>query len=195
MKNLFLIIFFLSIVINQINSADLDLETIRADILKNHNYHRKRHQAEDLVRNTEIEKVAQAYSEQLATIDQMVHSGNQNYGENLFYCYASNKICVTGEAASQSWYDEVKDYNYSNPVFSSKTGHFTQLVWKDTEEIGCGAACNSNNKCYVTCNYYPPGNYRGEFEDNVLPVKNSANNNSPSYIIMTVIFALVISLV
>ena len=50
-------------------------------------------------------------------------------------------------------------------------------------------------KGFVICWYYPPGNYRGEFEDNVLPVKNSANNNSPSYIIMTVIFALVISLV
>ena len=125
----------------------------------------------------------------------MVHSGNQNYGENLYYCYSSNSICVTGEAASQAWYDEVKDYDYSNPGFSSTTGHFTQLVWKDTEEIGCGAACNSNNKCYVTCNYYPPGNYLSEFEDNVLPAKNSANNNSPSRVVVTVVFALVVSLI
>jgi hypothetical protein len=29
-------------------------------------------------------------------------------------------------------------YNWNAPGFSSATGHFTQVVWKATTEVGCG---------------------------------------------------------
>ena len=101
----------------------------------------------------------------------MKHSNNKNYGENLYGCWASRGICITGEQASQDWYDEVSAYDFKNPGFSSATGHFTQLVWKGSTQIGCGAACSSSNWCYVTCNYYPPGNYLSQFANNVFPFK------------------------
>ena len=41
----------------------VDLETVRKNILEDHNYHRKRHQVGDLVRNSEIESIAQTYTE------------------------------------------------------------------------------------------------------------------------------------
>jgi len=56
------------------------------------------------------------------------------------------------------------------------TGHFTQLVWKGSKQIGCGASCNNSNKCYVTCNYYPPGNYIGQFASNVFPLKEDESS-------------------
>ena len=176
MKDLFIILFFHSFFICNIYS--LDLEKIRAEILENHNYHRKRHQVDILVRNAEIEAVAQSYSDHLAEIDEMKHSGNKKYGENLFYCWASRGICVSGKTSSQSWYDEVKDYDYDNPGFAMNTGHFTQLVWKGSKQIGCGASCNNSNKCYVTCNYYPPGNYIGQFTSNVFPLKEDESSYS-----------------
>ena len=61
--------------------------------------------------------------------------------------------CVTGKTASERWYAEVSQYDFSNPHYISGTGHFTQLVWKSSKQIGCGAACNSYNKCFLTCNY------------------------------------------
>ena len=82
-----------------------------------------------------------------------------------------SKICANGETASQRWYDEVQYYDFDNPGFSQKTGHFTQLVWKSSAQIGCGSACNSLNHCYITCNYYPPGNYLNRFDTNVFPLK------------------------
>ena len=177
MKDIILISFLIIAFVIQINA--LDLEKIRSEILTDHNYHRKRHQVDILSRNSEIENVAQAYSEHLSSIEKLIHSDNK-YGENLYYCYASNGICVTGTKASQSWYNEVWQYDFNNPKFTSGTGHFTQLVWKGSKEIGCGAACNSNNKCYVTCNYYPAGNVMGYFANNVFPLKESGGDSGSS---------------
>ena len=195
MKNIILLSpIFISFII-QIYS--LDVEKIRSDILTNHNYHRKRHQVDELERNSEIEQVAQSYSEYLASIETMKHSGNGKYGENLYNCWASNGICITGEKASQSWYDEVKQYNFNNPGFSGGTGHFTQLVWKGSKQIGCGVACSINNKCYVTCNYYPPGNVLSQFDKNVFPLKADVSEGggmSTAGKVVLVIFIIIIIL-
>ena len=153
--------------------SDINLEAIRKDILKNHNYHRKRHQVQNLARNSEIEKIAQEYSKEQAKNDQMEHSSNtyknKPLGENLYSCWSSSSASVNGTRASESWYSEVKSYDFNNPGYKKGIGHFTQLVWKDSKEIGCGAACSSTNNCYVTCNYYPAGNYLDSFPDNVFP--------------------------
>lgn len=38
-----------------------------------------------------------------------------------------------------AWGDEGKDYNFRKPGFAEETGHFTQLVWLATVEVGCAA--------------------------------------------------------
>lgn len=163
--------------------ASLDLEQIRKDILNTHNEYRKKHQVGKLVRDSRIESIAQAYSEKLAAQGTLVHSKNkldgQPLGENLYGGYGGNG--PSGSAASKMWYDEVKNYNYNNPRFDMNTGHFTQLVWKESEKIGCGAACGSS-MCIITCNYFPAGNfgYEPDYARNVLPyveVDDSKPNN------------------
>ena len=175
MEKKILSIFIFALFISQFNS--LDLEKIRSELLDNHNYHRKRHQVENLVRSAEIEKVAQSYSEYQASINTMKHSDNEKYGENLYSCGASYGECVTGKTASERWYAEVSQYDFSNPHYISGTGHFTQLVWKSSKQIGCGAACNSYNKCFLTCNYYPPGNSLSDFANNVFPLKEGGDDD------------------
>ena len=45
----------------------------------------------------------------------------------------------------QRWYDEVKDFpaanveSFSTDGAGATIGHYTQIVWGDTEYIGCGA--------------------------------------------------------
>ena len=157
--------------------SNLDLEAIRKNILTNHNKYRKLHQVEDLKRNSDIEKIAQEYSEYLASINKLVHSKNtykgSSLGENLYGAWGTT---LTGTDASEDWYSESADYDYNNPGYTSGIGHFTQLVWKGSKEIGCGAACNGG--CFITCNYYPAGNILNTFASNVFPISENQSNFS-----------------
>ena len=156
----------------------VDLENVRKNILKDHNYHRKRHQVGDLVRNSEIESIAQTYTEKIANSGNVKHSNNQykgrDLGENLFW-YFSGSVTLTGTDASQSWYNEVEYYDFNNPGFTNDVGHFTQLVWKGSNQIGCGAHCGVY--CVITCNYYPAGNYLNDFANNVFPEKEEESDD------------------
>ncbi len=44
------------------------------------------------------------------------------------------------EAATKAWYDEIKDYDFNLSRFSAATGHFTQVVWKNSKQVGFGVA-------------------------------------------------------
>ncbi|KAL9935854.1 hypothetical protein V8E36_005431 [Tilletia maclaganii] len=100
-----------------------------------------------------------------------------NYGENLAagtgnYAYTSG---------IDAWYNEISQYNFANPGFSSATGHFTQLVWASSTIVGCAR----NTQCipqqlglgtgfgsqatFIVCQYRPPGNVIGNFTQNVFP--------------------------
>lgn len=67
------------------------------------------------------------------------------------------------------WYAEESQYNYDDPVFSSGTGHFTQLVWRASTQIGFGATLATSGNWIVVAEFDPPGNVEGQFAANVLP--------------------------
>ena len=48
----------------------------------------------------------------------------------------------------------MKKYSYIFPGFSKKTGHFTQVVWKDTTKVGMAIA-KSDEKAFICANYGP----------------------------------------
>ncbi|KAG0348559.1 hypothetical protein BG004_004804 [Podila humilis] len=90
------------------------------------------------------------------------------YGENLAAGYKDFKAAITG------WYSEEKKYDYKRPGFSMNTGHFTQVVWRDTKSVGCAKRfCPKSNWTIYICNYYRGGNMVGDngsyFRKNVLP--------------------------
>lgn len=104
----------------------------------------------------------------------MKHSGTPGVGENVFWMNTEGQIPSTkflGEQAVKSWVGEESSYNYNRPGFSEKTGHFTQVVWKDSDKVGCAVSqCGNDdsNASFVVCQYLPPGNVMGEFKQNVL---------------------------
>jgi len=51
-------------------------------------------------------------------------------------------------------------------------GHFTQVVWKSSREIGLGRAQTGDGKWLVCANFYPAGNYVGRNAENVFPTRD-----------------------
>nr|XP_021327299.1 ancylostoma secreted protein isoform X1 [Danio rerio] len=143
--------------------------SFEAEFLQVHNAYRKQHGAPPLTFNKNLCRSAQQWAEHLLSTKTLAHS-NKGYGENLYYAWSSANKKLTGNEAVDSWYGEIKDYNFSRPGFSSKTGHFTQVVWKDTKELGVGLATDGNT-IFVVGQYLPAGNIAnaGYFEKNVLP--------------------------
>uniref|UniRef100_A0A0N5BVV4 SCP domain-containing protein n=1 Tax=Strongyloides papillosus TaxID=174720 RepID=A0A0N5BVV4_STREA len=64
------------------------------------------------------------------------------------------------------WHDERSEYYYTFGHGSPYTYKFTQLVWKNTEFVGVGAATNGSH-VFVAAYFYPRGNIRGKFRKNV----------------------------
>lgn len=76
---------------------------------------------------------------------------------------------MLGVDATNDWYNEIRLYDFNNPDYSDETGHFTQLVWKDSERLGAGYALSSDGQSlFVVAQYSSPGNIIGSFAENVL---------------------------
>jgi uncharacterized protein YkwD len=133
-------------------------------LLDAHNRVRAKHCAGPLAWSPKLEQVAQQWASTLVKKGCVFgHSGGQ-YGENL----AAGTIgALDGESTVQMWYDEGKSYNFKRGGFSMNTGHFTQVVWRATTQVGCAKAQCKGNDIYV-CEYDPPGNVDSEYQRNVL---------------------------
>ena len=155
-----------------ISAATVNIEKYRKDCLEKHNYYRSLHQAGRVKNDQILEKAAMEVSDLLAnTIKDLVHTEvkmNGDYvGQNLYLCYGISD--TIGSDCVNMWYGEVDEYDFNNQGFSMETGHFTQVVWKSVKKIGLGVTCDSQQRCYVVCHYYPAGNYEGLYYSNVFP--------------------------
>jgi pathogenesis-related protein 1 len=86
-------------------------------------------------------------------------------GENLAWASRAATpnppVAPSVEQLVGQWVNEPKDPHASN--------HYTQMVWKDTKEVGCATAnvkgMTSDNwhgvGVYLVCRYSPPGNTQG----------------------------------
>lgn len=133
-----------------------------------HNRWRSRVGVPDLKWSDKLADVAQDWADTLKKEGcGFYHSGN-GYGENLFMSsalmYSDGRrelVNVTPKDAVDSWGNEVKDYNYADNSCSGVCGHYTQVVWKDTKEVGCArTVCDDKSQIWV-CSYTPAGNIVG----------------------------------
>jgi hypothetical protein len=129
------------------------------------NNYRARHQSPPLTWDETIATFAQQSN------NLFQHSGSALYGENLAYFEGyGNDIVVLLKKAIDNWYNEITLYDFTNPGYKQGTGHFTCLVWKSSTKFGMGFSIDpsNNNKVDITFNSEPPGNYQGQFAQNVL---------------------------
>lgn len=86
---------------------------------------------------------------------------------------------IDGAMPVEYWYGEIEQYEwFGNEPMNIDTNlkemdpdswrSFTQLVWRDSSEIGIGCTRNGNGDLLVVADYDPPGNVPGSFKSSVL---------------------------
>lgn len=149
--------------------ASTSLSTFQQQMLDIHNVDRAAHSASPLVWDTTVAAAAASW----AAGCKWAHTPNNPYGQNIA---AGTWSTFGAKDATDLWYDEYKLYDFDKGEYSDATGHFTQMVWKGSKKLGCALQkCtaqqmglgSSGSANYVVCNYDPPGNWIGEFKENV----------------------------
>ena len=128
-------------------------------IIVEQNRHRTTVGVPELIWSNELASTAQAWADQVASQPAITHS-NSPYGENIYfgrqgttpyqvvYFWASEQKYYHGEA--------IDDTNYRS------FGHYTQIIWTQTTQVGCGKATTQGGQEIWVCNYNPAGNTVGE---------------------------------
>lgn len=142
------------------------MDAFEREALESHNRYRAQHGAGPLTWSSSMAREAENWARRLALEGRLKHADCKD-GENIYMCFGKEE--VGGEDAVDSWYGEVKNYNYGRPGFQSNTGHFTQVVWNDSREFGIGKAKSRDGKLFVVGRYRPAGNNLRYFSDNVFP--------------------------
>jgi hypothetical protein len=117
--------------------------------------------------NPALARSARRWADHLAMTGRFEHAP-ENYaapeGENL---WAGTKGYFTPEAMVNAWIREKRFFRPGSFPDNSTTGrvedvgHYTQLVWRATTEVGCAEAASAGEDILV-CRYAEAGNYRGE---------------------------------
>ncbi len=132
------------------------------EMVKRHNYYRAEVGVADLKWSNKVAQYAQKWANHLATTGcELEHSTSGEYGENLFWGYGGS---YTPTYVSDAWASE-KAYWKGGKVTARnyiKVGHYTQMIWYRTTEVGCGKAVCSDGSVIVVCSYNPPGNRIGQ---------------------------------
>lgn len=116
----------------------------------------------------ELVEVARRWAEQ-CRFEHNPALKEQKLGENL--AAFSDATGSVGKAVG-NWVGEAVDYdleaNRCDP--GAVCGHYTQVVWRDTREVGCAVVDCWKNSPFPqfprwqlwVCDYSPPGNWVGE---------------------------------
>jgi uncharacterized protein YkwD len=137
-------------------------------ILDIHNRERVAVGVPPLVWNDTLAADAKTYAEHLADTGKFEHPSAEwvaahpmsPEGENLYHRFPPTQNATEQAQMSEGWVSEKKNYN-GEPGDFNGVGHYTQMVWKSTTQVGCGTASN-DKETILSCRYTHPGNYIGQ---------------------------------
>lgn len=137
-------------------------------ILDSHNRARREVGAPPLRWNNRLANEAKAWADEMANNGMFRHSSyaaRANTGENLWMGtagYFSLQDMIQAFVSEKQYFQYGRFPNVSRTGNWSQVGHYTQVVWEDTREVGCALA-EGNSYHYLVCRYWPAGNVMGHY--------------------------------
>ncbi|XGW01992.1 hypothetical protein V3C99_014229 [Haemonchus contortus] len=136
-----------------------------------HNDLRQRYGVAPLIWSAELADMAHAWAVKLSDRGRILYPELPGIGENILLTDANDHSHLpTGAEVVTRWETEVDQFDFDRPRWSPKCQRFSQMVWRDTTELGAARAWNTEKNCVaVVCFYRPSGNSNapGEFASNV----------------------------
>jgi hypothetical protein len=136
-------------------------------LLAAHNAERAALGVPPLAWNDALATEAHAWAQELAATGRFEHSpdepGKPLEGENL---WAGTPRAFSPEAMVGLWIAEKKDYrpgvfpNNSRSGDIERVGHYTQLIWRGSGQVGCATAIGREEE-FLVCRYSGAGNLYG----------------------------------
>lgn len=158
----------LGYVIGELNQKQFQEEALLA-----HNLYRFIHGVPKLILNSNLSQLAYSRAKEIAefseiTVKQNFYDGI-NLGETLGVVGGFNSY--SGISATQLWYSVISKFDEEGEE-SFEGASFSQIVWKSTREAGFGIVLGNDGKFYFVAEYFPSGNIRGQYEENVFQLSN-----------------------
>jgi hypothetical protein len=149
----------------EVTPASLPPPSFVDDIVTTHNQYRAEIDLPPLTWSETLAEQAQEWADHLATNGghTLQHSQVADQGENLWMGtsgHFSYSDMVNRWGAEQQYFTAGAFPEVSSTGSWFDVGHYTQIVWRDTTQVGCGFASAGGNDILV-CRYNPPGNYMG----------------------------------
>ena len=159
------------------NARNIDIGEFTKKMLKLHNELRHLYSVPELKENSDLNKLAGNY------VQNLIKNDNNSYSPNIYkdMCLGENvSISKTDspEEIFEMWSQEGKYYNFNTKKYSRKASHFTQIIWKETTDLGFGFWFDEEkDEYYTVILYYPPGNSFTDFSSNITNSLKSINEN------------------
>uniref|UniRef100_A0A915PMG6 SCP domain-containing protein n=1 Tax=Setaria digitata TaxID=48799 RepID=A0A915PMG6_9BILA len=151
------------------------------ECLDAHNVVRARYGCQPLIWSQELCDLAHSWAVKLAERGRILFPELQGIGENIRLTIVDEQTHLpSGTEITEIWASEAEHFDFEKPRWNPKTQHFTQIVWKETSEMGIARQWNTTTNCVATVAMYrPSGNSNapgnksstiaGEFQVNIPP--------------------------
>jgi len=180
-------IYILQVVAGLRSLSDIDAPAPFTGIVTRHNFWRSQVGVSPLTWSSQVASAAQAWANQLiGNCDAPPKHSDNQYGENIAWSSGS----MTPEEVVDMWGGEIQNFTYQSQFQSTPAGHYTQLVWANSKEVGCGiSTCTNSSGTWQiwVCDYNPKGNMLGESiypplgGSNAAPAASSQSVKSQGY--------------
>lgn len=140
------------------------LDQVENRLLAAHNVEREAFDVKPLRWNRKLAADAARWARKLAEANMLAHAAQSGQGENL---WAGSSGIFSPEEMVGLWAAEKQNFQYGVFPDNSRTGdladvgHYTQIIWANTREVGCAIA-RGDYADFLVCRYSNGGNVLGE---------------------------------